>query len=185
MIDISMYLMAVETKKEKDKLEIIYDEYLSVMTHTAILYVGKFNAEEDVVHNAILKLITYLDRVDLSNIPSTKSFVRVITRSCAIDWLRKEKSYSTISTDENYIDVESSDPMPLEYIVSNEGYNLLVNCIYSLSPSLRDVCELKFICGFSNKEIAGILSITENNVGVRINRARNILTEKIKEAANG
>ena len=68
MIDLSIYLMAVESDKKKDKLEIIYTEYLTVMTHTAIDYVGKYHAEEDVVHNAIIKIISYLDRINLSNI---------------------------------------------------------------------------------------------------------------------
>ena len=185
MIDISTYLTLVETESKKDKLETIYNEYLSVMTYVARDLVGKYNAAEDVVHNAILKIIDNLDKIDLTKATATKSFVRIITRSCAIDWLRKEKPGSVVSAEEMLADTESSEPMPIEYVMSNEGYEHLVSCIMSLSPSLKDACELKYICGFSNKEIADMLRITENNVGVRINRAKAILSKKMKEGANG
>lgn len=184
MLDFSLYLMALDTEIKRDKLQIIYDEYLPVMMYTAFGFVGKYQAQEDVVHNSILKIINYLDRINLSNKTATKSFVRIITKNCAIDWLRKEKKHLTISSEQVYGDFESPEPMPLEYIVSNDGYMHLVKCIHSLSPTIRDTCELKFICGFTNKEIAKILETTENNVGVRINRARNILAKMIKEGAN-
>ncbi len=155
------------------------------MNYVATDLVGKYNAEEDIVHNAILKIINNLDKIDLTKKTATKSFVRIITRSCAIDGLRKEKPNSTVSAEEVIAEAESPEPMPVDYIVSKEGYERLVECILSLKPSLKDVCELKYICGFSNKEIAEILEISENNVGVRINRTKNILAKMIKEGANG
>ena len=53
MIDISTYLTLVETESKKDKLETIYNEYLSVMTYVARDLVGKYNAAEDVVFQFI------------------------------------------------------------------------------------------------------------------------------------
>ena len=64
MFPLSLYLYTLETEEDRGKLTIIYEEYLSSMSRVARIYVGKYQAEEDVVHNAIMKLIDNLDKID-------------------------------------------------------------------------------------------------------------------------
>ena len=67
MIPISFLLCSLEKEEDRDKLSAIYEKYLPLMTFVACRYVGRYNAEEDVVHDAIITIINNLDDIDLDN----------------------------------------------------------------------------------------------------------------------
>lgn len=53
----------------------------------------------------------------------------------------------------------------------------------ALDPALTDVVDLKFFCGFSFLEIAGMRGVSERTVQRRWEKARIFLHRKIREAA--
>lgn len=181
MFPISLYVCAIENAEERDTLTWIYENLLNVMLATAKKYVGVYQVEEGVVHNAILKIMDHLDGIDRSNMPRSRSYVCCIVKSCAIDWLRKNKRQTEVDTEEEDFDRESEEMLPLDILVTNEGYEKLVNCIRSLPDTYRMVCELKFLHGMKEREIAQILQITEKNVSVRIVRGRRKLIQSVTE----
>ena len=85
---LALYLCDIASEEEQDKLTVLYNSYLNLMMHVAQKYVGKYQAEEDVVHNAILKIIANLEKIDLTEKLKTRNFVCLVTKHCAIDWLR-------------------------------------------------------------------------------------------------
>lgn len=181
MFPLTFYLCTVNTPEEQDKLTIIYTKYLGYMSGIARKYVGQYQAEEDVAHNTIMKTISNLDKIDLSNEAATYCYLSKMTKCCAIDWLRKEKRYLADDIDEVDYMVKSDEPSPVDKIMSEDGYKHLVNCIRTMKETYRDVCELKFVCGLKEREIAKILGISEKNVSVRIVRGRKILIDMLKE----
>jgi len=181
LFPISFYLCAIENEAERDKLAIIYDEYLSSMSRTAHKYVGKYQADGDVVHNAILKIIDNLHRINLNDKAATYSYVCRVTYSCAIDWLRHERKFLAEDIDKMEYMIESDVPPPVEQVMSKDGYQHLVQCIRSLKDTYRTACELKFLCGMKEREIAETLGITEKNAGVRIVRGRQALIKMLME----
>ena len=181
MLPIALYLSVIDSDENRDKLTVIYDKYLGTMSKIARQYVAKYQAEGDVVHNAILKIIDNLDKIDLDYDVGTYCYVCKITKSCAIDWLRKENKYLCDDICECDYMVKSDEPLPLDKIISEEGYNYLIQCIRSMSETYRDVCELKFVCGLKEREIAKVLNISEKNVSVRIVRGRKLLIDMLKE----
>ena len=58
---LALYLCNIASEEDQDKLTILYNTYLDIMMYTARKYVGPYQAEEDVVHNAILKIIANLE----------------------------------------------------------------------------------------------------------------------------
>lgn len=182
MLPISLYVCTLDNAEDIDTLTWIYENLLPVMLATAKKYVGLYQVEEDVVHNAILKIIDHLDGVDRSNMPKSRSYVCCIVKSCAIDWLRKNKRQTEVDTEEEDLDQTDEEPLPLDILVSNEGYEKLVNYIRSLPDTYRIVCEFKFLHGMKEREIAQILQITEKNVSIRIVRGRRKLIQSITEA---
>ncbi len=184
MLSPSLYLQGTEDEESKDKLSWIYENYLAAMLYTAKKYVGQHQVEEDVVHNAILKIIDNLDHIDPSEPVKTKNYVCIIVKSCAIDWLRKNKNYSDTDLDSCTYEVESTEPSPLEQVLTQNGYNKLVRCIRSLPDTYRLVCELKYIHGCKEREIADILNLTVKNVSIRIVRGRKKLIHMLREGEN-
>lgn len=180
MFPLSFYLYTLDTEEERDKLALIYEKYLAAMTATARKYVVQYQSEEDVVHNAIMKVIDYLDKINIDDPIAARSFICAIVHSCAIDWLRKEKKQNTENLDDIEFSIESTDPPPLEKVMSEAGYDYIVKCIRSMSDKYREVCELKFINGMKEREIAKLLGLTEKNVSVRIFRGRQMLSTRLE-----
>ena len=65
--------------------------------------------------------------------------------------------------------------------MTKDGYEQLIRYIGEMSDTYREVCQLRFICGLKEREIAEALGITQKNVTARIARGRRQLIEKIKE----
>lgn len=181
MFALSFYLQLIEDEESKDKLSWIYENFLNVMLYTAKKYVGQYQTEEDVVHDAVLKIIDNLEHVDISNPAKSKNYVCIIVKSCAIDWLRKRKNYSDTELDSVAYELESPEPSPLEQVLTKDGYEKLVKCIRSLPDTYRLACELKFINSCKEAEIADILGVTPKNVSVRIVRGKKKLIQMLKE----
>ncbi|MBQ8640772.1 MAG: sigma-70 family RNA polymerase sigma factor [Clostridia bacterium] len=130
------------------------------MLSTARKYVGIYQAEEDVVHNAILKIIDNLNKVDISNTVKSRNYVCIITKSCAIDWLRNHRYDNSVDIDTIEYDLDSESPSPLDQVLSKDGYEKLIKCIRSLNDTHRMVCELKFLHNMKEREIADLLGLT-------------------------
>ena len=64
------------------------------------------------------------------------------------------------------------------------GYQELMELIMSLPPGFRTVFNMYAIEGYSHKEIADTLGITETTSRTQFSRARAWLQEKIKEREN-
>ena len=183
MISLSLYMGMLVTDEERDKLEHIYINYKKIMSVIASRKVGKYHAEEDVVHNAILKLIKYLDRIDIDDSKSM-ILVKVITNSCALDWLKHEfpQAYDQTSLEDIPVDIEDEYILPPDVLIMNEErYEQIVQCIKDISETNRDACELRFVLGMNEKEISELLNITQKNVSVRITRGRREIINKLKE----
>lgn len=181
MLSFSLYTVELE-EEERDKLDRIYAKYKKIMTIVAHEKVGIYQAEEDVVHNAILKLIKYLDRIDLED-PKSAIFVKVVTNSCAMDWLkhRKLKFPTGASLEDIPVEIEDKDTLPPNVqMINEEGYDRVVECIRSIGKTYRDTCELRFIFNMSEKEIADILNISVKNVGIRVLRGRKEIIKKLR-----
>lgn len=68
--------------------------------------------------------------------------------------------------------------------MQNLGYKDLMALITELPPGFRTVFNMYAIEGYSHKEIAEILGITESTSRTQLSRARIWLQNKIKEREN-
>lgn len=121
---------------------------------------------EDAIHQAFLRIIDNLDKIDKIDCHKTKGFVVIIVENIAIDFYRKRKREKTISFDE--IEFYIKD-------IKNES-NLIINdveeAILKLSINYSSAFRLKYSQGYSNREISEILKISEQNVRQRISRGK-------------
>ncbi|MBQ4333645.1 MAG: sigma-70 family RNA polymerase sigma factor, partial [Clostridia bacterium] len=106
----------------------------------------------------------------------TKRLLVVVTENAAIDMLRKNKHYAPVSYDE-LENVLSMDKDMLDSVAVQE----LVDLICELPEIYRDVLELRAYHGLSEKQIAAILDVEYATVRKRLERARTMLAEKMKQ----
>lgn len=164
------YLAIIETDADKSKFEKIYTAYKSLMYYVAIQVLGDTKDAEDVVHQAFIKVIENIEKIDEPKCPKTRGFVVTITERKAIDLYRRRQRHSTVSLDTGL--GETMESHELEEIPTRLT---LAEAMAQLPARYREVLLLKYDSGFNVKEIADLLSMSEENVHKTVQRAKNRL----------
>lgn len=169
-----VYLSMIDSPDEKIKFEVIYNTYRQLMYYTANKILGDVSDSEDIVHEAFLKIIEIIEKINNPTSPQTRSLIVTITENKAIDLYRKRKAHSVIPLEEEYIGVPERSK-----IDEIEEQDVLAKAILSLPGRYREVLLLKYARGYSMDEIAVILSMTKENVKKTIQRARKELEKAL------
>ena len=64
------------------------------------------------------------------------------------------------------------DALPEERVLGRECVDVVRDAIAALPPRLREVMTLRDVAGWSSREVAEALGITDENQRVRLHRAR-------------
>lgn len=77
-------------------------------------------------------------------------------------------------------DVEDDHADPVQRVSANQEFERLLSMIYRLPMVDRQLLQLS-LEGMKQREIGSVLGISENNVAVRLNRAREKLRQLLEE----
>lgn len=127
--------------------------------------------QEDVVHSAFIKVAENIQKIGDPVCPKTQNYVVTIVENKAIDLYRanKRKNSSLYLDEISGIEVEAT------------RVHGLAACMAKLTPRYRQIILLKYYHGFSCKEIAKQLDITEANAIKLDQRAKNKLLQICRE----
>ena len=156
-----------------DKYEELYKEYYSIVSKVAYSYTRNIEDSQDIAQEVFIKLYR-AHRVFNDDDHLTKWLIRV-TINKSIDLLRQKKREIIVDTEyvNNLQDKEEHDEKSL----------VMYDAVGSLKDIYKTVIILHYYDDYSIKDIASILKISENNVKVRLNRAREKLKQIINERA--
>lgn len=166
------YLMLLETVREKSKFTRIYERYRDVMYLTAYGILHDDRLAEDAVHDAFLKIIDHLEKISETECHKTQNFVVIIVRNKAIDLYRKRRRQGEAPLEEG-----AAPPAGLPDTPAGE----LAERIAALPEKLRDALELRYDYGYSVKETARLLKISEEAARKRLERAKAALLEEYRK----
>lgn len=162
------YLLAIlENDEDKQKFIELYEEHHVRVEQTALRILKDPHAAEDAVQNTFLQVIRHFDKI--SEIPCKKLgfWLISIAKNEALMILR-HKRREIPQEDWDTFSADVSDPT---------SYNELVRLFSQLPPTYRAALEMRLINGYSGKESAQHLGISESAVNTRISRGRALLRE--------
>lgn len=111
----------------------------------------------------------------------TKVFIVIICRNISINIYNKHKRSSVLPI-EKFDEITPDYSFCLEEeLIGLEGLSLLKEKINMLYEPYADIITLRYIFDYSEKEISKILDITEQNVRVRLSRAKKSLMKLLRE----
>ena len=168
-----LHLTLPETPEERDKFLVLYRTYKNLMFYVADRILGDTRDSEDVVHQAFLKILEHMDKISDPNCPQTRAFVVTIVERKAIDLYRSRQRHSQITLEEQ-VWAETS-PGPEESCGDD-----LARAILCLPARYRQVLLLRYDSGYSEREIARMLSMTPANVKKTIQRAKQKLAAMLE-----
>jgi RNA polymerase sigma-70 factor (ECF subfamily) len=141
-------------------------------------YVGDREQAEDVLQDGFVTLFTRLDTYKGEG--SFEGWARKIFVTTALMNLRKKDALKMSD------DLEAARSLKAETSsqIQNLGYKELMNMIMELPAGFRTVFNMYAVEGYSHKEIADILGISEVTSRTQYSRARALLQSRIKERYN-
>ena len=165
-------------KGEREAQRVLYDRLASRMFPVCIRYVGDRTLAEDVLQEGFITLFTKLK--DYKGDGSFEGWARRIFVTTALMSLRKKDALRMSEE----LDVVRGMKAETTSQIQNIGYKELMELVMSLPPGFRTVFNMYAIEGYSHKEIAETLGITETTSRTQFSRARVWLQNKIQERDN-
>lgn len=134
------------------------------------------NITEDMVQETFIKLIKNIDKFNIKGKATFSTYLMTIARNCYLDYLRKNNK-ELQDVDINYL----SNKISSEYnYFRNEDYNTLLKEIDKLPEIQKEVIKLKYLEGYTLKEIAKIQNTTSKTIKSRLFESRKKLKDKLK-----
>lgn len=170
-----IYLSMMDTPEAQDKFCILYEQYKNLMFYVANEILGDTRDSEDVVHQAFVKIIENLDKISEPKCPQTRAFVVTIVERQAIDLYRRRQNHSKVTFDDGL----EWEPATFDAEASHLRGDLAA-AMGALPVRYRQVLLLRYDSGYSEAEVAHMLSMSPANVRKTIQRARKKLAELLE-----
>lgn len=152
----------------------LYHHFSSKMMGVCMRYSNNYHTAEDILQEGFIKVFTYIEKYRGEG--SFEGWIRRIFVNTAIEHFRKNsKMYAT----DDLQSVESS--IINEDAVSNLSAKDLVSYIQQMSPGYRTIFNMYVVEGYSHKEIAQMLGISEGTSKSQLARARGLLQKLITD----
>ena len=161
----------------KEEFLDILSKYQGILYKVSLVYFKNKDDRSDNFQEIVYQL--WKSYPKLKNPNSIGSWIYAISINTSISRLKKESRMEYSNVDPDFPDISSID----DEISKNESLQLLLNAIYNLDEAYKSIMLL-YLEEKSYDEIGEILGITKSNVGVRINRAKELLKQNLKNLSH-
>lgn len=134
---------------------------------------------EDVVQDTMIKVWNARDR--WQEFDSIEAYSLTIARNLSLDRIKKMDNQNDSLEEQTTERLDETSSTPSERMIQKDKLNIVRNIINELPEKQRSCLQLRDIEGKSYKEIADILSITEDQVKVNIFRARQTVKQRFQQ----
>lgn len=151
----------------------LFDTLGNKMYGICYRYAGNVDDANDILQDGFLKTFEKIHQFKFEG--SFEGWMRRIFVNTALERFRNQ--YKVINIQDGWREIDNG----YEDIVSSITVDELIKIVQGLSPKYRTVFNLYAIEGYSHKEIAEMLKISEGTSKSNLSRARIILQEKVAQ----
>lgn len=153
--------------------ELLYKHFASKMLGVCLRYATDKMEAEDMLQIGFVKVFQKIN--DYRGEGAFEGWIRRIMVHSALGYYRKHHKMMKMVDLDDASSETSATPLATADLAAQD----LVILIQQLPPGYRMVFNLFAIDGYSHKEIAGMIGITEGASKSQLSRARNVLKEQI------
>lgn len=188
---------SIEAASDHELLEAIRDgdeaafqeivrRYRNPITNFVYRMIDDYERAVELAQETFIRIFTSASRYQANY--SFSTYIYRIASNLAISELRRRKRRKLVSLfspftndDGEAIELDPPDASPLqdEALIQSERRKAVARAISSLPEKYRAAIVLRDVEGLSYDRIAEVLKLSEGTVKSRINRARNLLKEKL------
>lgn len=169
---ILFFLAALESEEDRQKFIEIYEKYHVQMEQTAMRILRNQHDAEDAMQNAFIQMIRHFEKVSEIPCEELRFWSISIVKNEALILLRKKRKV---------VELEDWDGVAAAADSVTE-YKEVVELFTRLPATYRAVLEMKMLLGYSDREIAEKLGLSETAVSTRASRGRALLRKIAKKA---
>ena len=151
----------------------LYKDFAPKMYGVCLRFAGNKMDADDILQEGFIKVFKNLK--EFKNKGSFEGWIRRIMVNTAINFHKRRKRIAS-TEDTNWIELSKSVDADVFSILSQAE---LLNMIQGLPNGYRTVFNLNVVEGYTHKEIAEMLNISDNTSKSQLVRARRILQKKV------
>jgi len=161
----------------------LYEQYMPGVYRYINYRLGNIHLAEDLTSAVFEKALAGFNRYQ-SDKASFFTWLMSIARHMVIDHYRKMARRKNMPLEEAS-EMSSDNASPEQEALKREELQRLRFCLAGLSQREQEIISCKFGAEMTNRQIAGILSLSESNVGTALYRAVRRLRDCFREWQNG
>lgn len=158
-------------RREQERL---YRLFADEMYNVCLIYESDRDAVKDILQDAFIKVFKNIGQYNSNG--SLRGWVRRVVVNTALDYLRRKNGHRAV------VDIETISDMQLQTTTNgtNLGLKDIVAAVNRLPEGARLVFNLFALEGYSHKEIAIKLEISEGTSKSQYSRARQFLQQWVE-----
>ena len=168
-------LCAAKDKKAQGEL---YDRYAGRLFTLCFRYVGDREEAQDLMHDSMIKAMDSFKSFSFTGEGSLYAWLRRLTVNVVIDRLRQMSKLRLVPLDQT---IETGNPEADDDAADNIPAQALMDMVASLPSVRRTVFNMYCIDGFSHKDIAAAIGITEKGSASILAKARTQLKSQVND----
>lgn len=154
----------------------VYESIFPVLIKVVYHIVGSMEVAEDICQETFIRF--YNKNIRFPSLDESRYWLIRVAKNLAFNYYRRrEREYRAVKRLRN--EKPLADDGGLDFIFKEETEKIVKKALDSLPEKLKSVLVLKEYGGLSYRDIAKVLHISENNVKIRVFRARTALQQKI------
>jgi RNA polymerase sigma factor (sigma-70 family) len=162
--------IAALTRQDRRAQQQLYEQYYGKMMGVCLRYAGSRDEALDLLHEGFIKVFQNISRYRTGT--SLPAWIRTIIVNTCIDYYRRTMRRRTEDIDD-LLHIADDHPDILSNLTERE----ILDAVQQLTPAYRAVFNLYVVEGYSHKEIADALQITESTCRSNLVKARTKLQE--------
>ena len=171
------YLAMIGTQHEKSEFVKMYERYRKLMHYAAKRILGDDSLAEEAVQEAFLRIAKNYGKVSGADQSATKKFVLIITENAAKALYRRESRHTAGREYPEDMEAAGACHAAGDPTAAGAETREAVGRILQMPELQQNVLFLHTVYGFSYREIAALLDISESAARKRVERAREDLKE--------
>ena len=144
-----------------------------------IFFINRFVRDPDTAEDIAIDVFVYVllhpRRYNFKT--SVKTYLFMLARSRALDWLRRQKAFPTEPIQENF----SSQPELEALVLADERKQALHRALDGLSPDMQQAVHLVYFAGFTYAQAGQVMKKTPKQIDNLLSRAKSALRAVLRK----
>ena len=177
-----MVRQLVERIRQKDQraMTAFYQQYVEELSSVCYRYVPQENDAKDVLQNSFMKIFTSIKNFEYQGEASFKGWMKKVVANEALCYLKYRKKLLFAEQEAINLQTEFEDEPEPERITPDDLHQLITG----LPDGYRTVLNLFVFEGYTHRQIAELLGISEATSASQLFYAKRLLAKKINEIIN-